>query len=319
MAKYLVTGGAGFIGSHLAETLAKQGHNVTVVDNLFDGKRENLSSVMDSIEFIEGDIRDKQVMGRACKGADFILHQAARRSVPASLKDPFEYNDVNINGTLNILEAARRNDVRRVLLASSSSVYGDVKEFPEKESFRPDPRSPYALTKLAGEHYLSIYWKLYGLETVSLRYFNVFGPRQDPNSQYAVVMPLFIKAVSEGNQPKIFGDGEQSRDFTYIANVVEGNLKACAAPKEKAAGEVFNIADGNSISVNEIAGKIIEMLGKEIKPVHAEERPGDVMKTQADNTKAKKLLGYKGDVSFDDGLRRTVEWFSKEFSRNKQP
>jgi len=313
MAKYLVTGGAGFIGSHITDELVRQGHDVVVVDNLFDGKKENLRESMDKIDFVQGDIRDNKLMAKLCRNADFILHQAARRSVPASLREPFEYNDVNINGTLNILEAARKNDVKRIVFASSSSVYGDVDRFPEKEVFNPDPLSPYALTKLAGEKYLRIYWKLYGLETVSLRYFNVFGPRQDPNSHYAVVIPLFIKAISENRQPTIFGDGRQSRDFTYVANVVEANLLVCKARKDGVAGEVFNIADGNSISVNEIAQKINAILGKNIKPKYVEKRAGDVFKTQADSTKARKLLGYKGKVGFDEGLKLTLEWFRDIF------
>ncbi|MBD3313708.1 NAD-dependent epimerase/dehydratase family protein [Candidatus Woesearchaeota archaeon] len=315
MARCLVTGGAGFIGSHIVDALLAREDEVVVIDNFFDSKRENLDHVKDRIELVEGDIRDKELMDRLCRGTDFIFHEAARRSVPASLKDPFEYNDVNINGTLNILEAARKNDVKRVISASSSSVNGDAEVFPQKEDVNPDPRSPYALTKLAAEKYLRIYWKLYGLETVSLRYFNVFGPRQDPNSQYAVVIPLFIKAISDGKPPVIFGDGSQSRDYTYVANVVEGNILASQAPKEKAAGEVFNIADGNSISVNELAERINKMLGKDIKPEHTEERPGDVQKTQADNSKAKELLGYEGKVSFEQGLKNTVEWFRKELSK----
>jgi UDP-glucose 4-epimerase len=313
MARFLVTGGAGFVGSHIAEELVRQNNEVVIVDNFFDSKKDSMESFIDKIEFHEGDIRDKKLIDKITKDVDFILHQAARRSVPTSLKEPFEYNDVNINGTLNILEAARKNNVKRVVFASSSSVYGDVKEFPQRETMLPDPRSPYALTKLTGEHYLKIYYKLYGLETVSLRYFNVFGLRQDPNSQYAVVIPLFIKAISNNQQPVIFGDGSQSRDFTYVGNVVEGNLKACTAKKEDAAGQVFNLADGNSISVNQIAEKINKLLGKNVKSKHVAERAGDVLKTQADNSKAKRLLGYKGEVSFDEGLKRTVEWFKTGF------
>ncbi|MFO8015559.1 MAG: SDR family oxidoreductase [Candidatus Woesearchaeota archaeon] len=313
MEKVIITGGAGFIGSHLAEELVSKGHEVTVVDNLFDGKRENLDGVKDKIHFIEGDIRDKKLMNELCSNADHILHQAARRSVPASLKDPFEYNDVNINGTLNILEAARRNDIKSVVFASSSSVYGEVKEenLPQKETMTPGPMSPYALTKVAGEHYLSMYNKLYGLKTISLRYFNVFGPRQDPNSQYAVVIPLFVKALMEGKQPVIYGDGEQSRDFTYIKNVVNGNILAMNA-KEKAGGEVFNMANGHAVSVNDLLDRIKRILGgkaMEIEAKHEGPRAGDVRHTLADNSKAKDILGYEEEVGFDDGLRTTVEWF----------
>ncbi|MBU0535796.1 MAG: SDR family oxidoreductase [Nanoarchaeota archaeon] len=315
MARCLVTGGAGFIGSHIAEELVSRGDEVIIIDNFFDSKPETLDHLKGKIELAKGDIRDKELINKLCKGTDIIFHQAARRSVPASLKDPFEYNDVNINGTLNILEAARNNDVKRVIFASSSSVNGDAKVFPQKEDVNPDPRSPYALTKLAGEKYLRIYWKLYGLETVSLRYFNVFGPRQDPNSQYAVVIPLFIKAIMNDQQPVIFGDGSQSRDYTYIANVVEGNLLAAAANKDAVGGEIFNIADGNSIKVIELVNKINKILGKDVNPAFAQERAGDVQKTQSDNTKAKNILDYIGKVSFDDGLKKTVEWFSKEFRR----
>lgn len=316
MEKVLVAGGAGFIGSHIVDELIARGYSVSVLDNMFEGRMENLSASIKKIEFVKADIRDKEAVDKICKNTDHILHQAARRSVPASLKEPMEYNDVNINGTLNLLEAARKHDIKSFVFASSSSVYGEVKEsdLPQKETMVPSPLSPYALTKLAGEQYLNIYYKLYGLKTVSLRYFNVFGPRQDPNSQYAVVIPLFIKALAEKKQPVIYGDGKQSRDFTYVKNVVNGNILAMKAKKDDIGGQVFNIANGNSISINELLEKIKKLLGGDalkINARHVEPRAGDVKYTQADSSKAKKLLNYREEINFDEGLKITVDWFRK--------
>ena len=312
---YLVIGGAGFIGSHIVDALVQKGEKVIVFDNLLTGKSSFIQHHLDNntITFIQGDIKNKDTLIKACEGVDFILLQAARRSVPFSLKEPHEYNAVNIDGTLNVLEAAREAGVKRVVLASSSSVYGDVTEFPQKEEHPTEPLSPYALTKLAGEHYLKIFTKLYGLETVSLRYFNVFGPRQDPHSQYSAVIPLFIDAIHNNKQPTIFGDGLQSRDFTYIANVVEANLLACTA--QGASGKVFNIADGFGITVLQLVEKINTLLGKDITPLFVPPRKGDVKKTLADSTRAKTVLGYSSPVSFDDGLKKTVDWFLQEFKR----
>ncbi|MFH1850130.1 MAG: SDR family oxidoreductase [archaeon] len=305
--KYLVTGGAGFIGSHIVERLVSEGQDVTVLDNLSEGKLENIESVKDKITFIEGDIQDPETVAGATRDVDIILHQAGLRSVPQSLKRPKDYNDVNISGTLNILEASRVNDVRRIVFASSSSVYGDVREFPEKETILPQPLSPYALSKLAGEHYLRMYFDLYGLKTVSLRYFNVFGPRQDPASQYACVIPKFIQAISAGRSPTIYGDGKQSRDFTFVSNIVDGNLLAAQAAD--APGQVFNLADGEPVSVNDVAKKINALLGRDVKPAHAEPRKGDVKHTMADPGRARRVLGYHGKISFDEGLKITVDWF----------
>lgn len=305
--KYLVTGGAGFIGSHIVDELLKQDNEVTIVDNLFSGKLKNIDAK--KVKFVNADIRDFEILKKECKGADFILHQAARRSVPASFEEPEEYHDVNINGTRNVLEAARLNDVKRVVFASSSSVYGNVDQFPQKESFDPDPISPYALTKLAGEKYLNLYYKIYGLKTFSLRYFNVFGPRQDPNSKYAVVIPIFIHHVLNNTQPTIDGDGLQSKDFSFVKNVVEANLLACSA--KKGFGEAFNIANGEGMSVNDLLKNINKICSKSIKPLYGPPRIGDVRKSWADVAKAKEYLGYEPKVDLVQGLKRTIEWFKE--------
>lgn len=304
--KYLVTGGAGFIGSHIVEELVKKGEEVVVIDNLFTGKLDNIRPFLSKVKFVKADIRDFDTIKNEFKGIDFVLHQAALRSVPASLKDPIAYNEVNINGLFNVLEASRINDVKKVVFASSSSVYGDAEKLPLKESFLPKPISPYAITKLAGEHYMNFFYKAYGLKTLSLRYFNVFGPRQDPNSEYSAVIPLFIKAVASGKSPIIFGDGSQSRDFTFVKNNVYANLLACE--KENATG-VFNIAAGKTVTVNELLEKINQLLGKSIKGNYTAERKGDVKHTLASTTKAKKNLGFKVTASFDKGLKETVNWF----------
>ena len=304
---YLVTGGAGFIGSHLVEELVRQGQEVRVIDNLATGKKENIEPFLPKVEFIEGDIRDLEIVRDAMHGVDYVLHQAAVPSVPRSVKDPLTSNSVNVEGTLNILIAARDADVKRVVYASSSSVYGDTPVLPKHEDMKQEPLSPYAVSKLGGELYCKAFHHVYGLETVALRYFNVFGPRQDPKSQYAAVVPKFITALLHGEPPTIFGDGEQSRDFTYIENVVEANLLAAKAPD--VAGEVFNIACGERITVNELASALAGLIGIKIEPEHTLGRSGDVRHSLADISKAKKLLGYKGEVAVREGLRQTVEWY----------
>jgi len=304
---YLVTGGAGFIGSHLVEELVKQGQRVRVIDNLSTGKKENIKPFLGEIEFIEGDIRDLELVRKAMDGVEYVLHQAAVPSVPRSVKDPLTSNSVNVEGTLNILVAARDADVKRVVYASSSSVYGDTPVLPKHEDMKQAPRSPYAVSKLGGELYCQAFYHVYGLEAVALRYFNVFGPRQDPKSQYAAVVPKFITALLHGEPPTIFGDGEQSRDFTYIENVVSANLLAAKAPG--AAGEVFNIACGERITINQLAGILRQLIRANIEPEHTPPRPGDVRDSLADISKARELLGYEGKVDVHEGLERTVEWY----------
>ncbi len=307
MATYLVTGGAGFIGSHIAVRLVKDGHRVKVLDNLVAGRKENLSEVWDDVEFIEGDIRDLDLLMKVMKGVDYVLHQAALRSVPKSVENPLEYDEVNVHGTLNVFVSARDNGVKRVVYASSSSVYGDQPVLPEREDMLPLLVSPYAASKLANEYYARCFYHNYGLETVGLRYFNVFGPRQSLDNQYAVVIPKFITCILNDEPPPIHGDGTQTRDFTYIDNVVDGNLLACE--KEGIAGEVFNLACGQSCSVLDLVRYINEIVGKDIKPVFTSPRPGDVKHTLADTTKLETRMGFRCRVDLMDGLRRTVEWF----------
>jgi len=309
LARYLVTGGAGFIGAHLVDRLLHDGHGVRVIDNLSTGKKENIEPFLDKIEFIKGDIRNLELVHRAMEGVDYVLHEAAVPSVPRSVKDPLTTNSANVEGTLNILIAAHDIGVKRVVYASSSSVYGDTPTLPKDEGVRPEPRSPYAVSKLAGELYCQVFHQVYGLETVALRYFNVFGPRQDRESQYAAVVPKFITALLRGEPPTIFGDGEQSRDFTYVENVVEANLLAAKAPD--VAGEVFNIACGERITVNELARLLSQTVGApaELTPQSAEERPGDVRHSLADVSSARTRLGYEPKVNTKEGFERTVEWF----------
>lgn len=311
MTKVVITGGAGFIGCHLTEELVKQGFQATVVDNLLTGKNENLQNIWDKIEFVQGDIRDIELLKKSFKNADAVFHQAALRSVPTSLKEPLSYNDVNINGTYGVLEAARICGVKRVMFASSSSVYGDLLELPQKEENTGTRLSPYAITKLTGEDYCKFFWKTYGTETVCLRYFNVFGPKQDPKSQYAAVVPLFTIALIENKQPKIFGDGTQTRDLTFVKNVVQANILAMTA--KKAVGEAINVANGEGITINELFEKIRSFLNKNIKPLYAPERIGDIKHTKADTTKLKELLGLQDATSFDDGLKETIEWYDKNY------
>lgn len=313
--RYLVTGGAGFIGSHITERLLKEGHFVRVLDNFSSGKRENLSFSQYSIhntqyELIEGDIRDKSVCEKACDGIDYVLHQAALRSVPKSMKDPQSYNEVNINGTLFILQAAVKHKVKRVVFASSSSIYGDIDVFPEKEDFLPKLISPYALSKLAGEYYCRIFSENFGLETVCLRYFNVFGPKQALDDEYAVVIPKFIHCILHNEQPPIFGTGKQSRDFTYIDNVVSANILAASTPGIK--HEIFNVANGRDNTVLQLVDYLNKIIAKTIAPKLLPVRPGDVFRTNADITKIKGLLKYEPKVDFEEGLKRTVEWFKNK-------
>ncbi len=307
MARYLVTGGAGFIGSNVVHKLIELNHDVWVLDNFLTGKRENIADVLDQITLIEGDLRDLPTVTRVCKNIDYVLHIGALPSVPRSVADPILTHDINITGTLNVLEAARQQNVKRVVFSSSSSVYGNTPTLPKHEDMPVNPLSPYATHKVSGEFYCRIYNDIYNLETVCLRYFNVFGPRQNPNSQYAAVIPKFISAFQTGRQLTIYGDGEQSRDFTYIENVVSANIVAATAPN--AAGEIINIACGHRITINELAYKIGEILGKDVKPQYESSRSGDVKHSLADISKAEKLLNYSSLVDIDSGLQKTIEWF----------
>ena len=311
MSSYLVTGGAGLIGSHLVEELIRRGERVRVVDNLSTGKRQNLAH-LPSAEVIEGDLAEFEVARRACAGMEFVLHQAAIPSVPRSVSDPITSNRANIDATLNVLVAARDAGVRRVVYAGSSSAYGDAAALPKREDMPTQPLSPYALQKLVGEQYLRLFTDLYGLETVTIRYFNVFGPRQDPTSPYSGVISLFANALLEGRAPRICGDGEQTRDFTYVANVVDGVLRACTAP---ASGLVINVATGGRISINELCRTLAELIGVDVEPEYIDPRAGDVRDSQADITRAREVLGYEPIVSFKDGLRRTVDWYRAQHVR----
>ena len=320
--KFLVTGGAGFIGSHIVERLLKEGHFVRVLDNFSSGKRENLVFIrgqspseargpvplLQNFELIEGDIRDKSTCDKSCQGIDYVLHQAALRSVPKSVLDPESYNEVNICGTLNMLQAASKNKVKRFVLASSSSIYGDTTKFPQQETDLPLLISPYALSKLTGEYYCRIFSKIHGLETACLRYFNVFGPRQNPESVYSLVVPIFMDCLLKGRSPEIHWDGKQSRDFNYVDNVVLGNILAAETPG--VSGEVFNIATQEEYSVLDIFQNLKDILNvKNIRPVFKPKRAGDVRRTFADISKAVRLLKFKPQTRFRPGLEKTVKWF----------
>jgi nucleoside-diphosphate-sugar epimerase len=306
VAHYLVTGGAGFIGSHLCDELVRRGETVRVVDSLITGKRQNLAH-LPQVEFIEGDLASLDVAKRAVNGIDFVLHQAAIPSVPRSVDDPITSNRANVDASLNLLVAARDAGVRRVVYAGSSSAYGNSATLPKVETMATAPLSPYALQKLVAEQYGQMFTSLYGLETVTTRYFNVFGPRQDPSSPYSGVISLFISALCEGKRPTIYGDGEQTRDFTYVANVVDGVLRASQAPG--ASGEVINVATSGRISLNQLFRTIRDLVGGTVEPVYQEPRAGDVRDSQADISKARRLLGYEPTVSFEQGLKATVEWY----------
>jgi len=302
----LVTGGAGFIGSHLSQALVERGHPVRVLDNFSSGKEENLTEFRDGIELVRGDLRDIATVRRAAEGMDWVFHLAAAASVPRSVKDPEGTHAVNATGTLNLFLACRDAGVRRVIYAGSSSAYGESEVLPKHEGLPTDVRSPYAASKVAGEDYGKVFHSVYGLETVTLRYFNVFGPRQDPDSPYAAVIPLFVTALLDGERPRIFGDGEQTRDFTYVANAVEANLRAAEA--DGISGTVINVACGERYSLNDLLGRLGRITGKTPDPIRLAPRPGDIRHSMADITRARRTLGYEPVVSFEDGLRRTVEW-----------
>ena len=306
MAHFLVTGGAGFIGSHLAEELVRRGHRVRVADALTTGKRSNLDH-LPAIDFLECDLADLRLARQAVAGVDVVLHQAAIPSVPRSVADPLTSHRSNVDATLNLLVASRDAGVRRLVFAASSSAYGNTLTLPKHEEMATNPLSPYALQKVVGEQYLRMFTQLYGLETVSIRYFNVFGPRQDPSSAYSGVISVFATALLDGRAPTIYGDGEQTRDFTYVADVVDGVLRACDAPG--ASGEVINVATGGRISLNQLFETMRRLVGGHVSPIYAEARPGDVRDSQADITKARKLLGFEPTVSLEEGLRRTVDWY----------
>ena len=317
MANFLITGGAGFIGSNLVQALLNRGDKVRVLDNFSTGKRENLTfpgisrNLVANLEVMEGDIADLSTCHKATDGTDYVLHQAAIPSVPRSIALPLESNRANIDGTLNLLVAARDAGAKRLVFASSSAVYGNSPGFPREETIPPAPLSPYAVQKLTDEHYLRIFYELYGLETVSLRYFNVFGPHQDPDSEYAAVIPRFIKAFLRGTRPTVYGDGEQSRDFTYVDNIVYGNLLAVDAPD--APGKVMNLACGGQLTLNQLLALLRQVTGSDVEAVHTDPRPGDVRHSWADITLSEQVLNYKTEVPLEEGLRKAVDYFSAVF------
>jgi UDP-glucose 4-epimerase len=305
--RYLVTGGAGFIGSNTVDELVRRGHSVVVLDDLSSGKEENLSEVRNKITFMKGSITDIEVVRKAMHEADYVLHLAARTSVPRSVKDPIETNKINIDGTLNVLVAARDAKVKRVIFAASSAAYGETPTLPKIETMTPEPVSPYGVTKFVGEVYAKTFGRCYGLENVSLRYFNIFGPRQDPSSPYSGVLAKFCTAFLEDTQPVVFGDGEQTRDFTYVDNAVQANLLACETPNISA--KVFNVGTGGRVSLNEVLKSLAKITGKQLEAKYDPPRDGDIRDSQADITQAKELLGYDPQVVFEEGLSRTFEWY----------
>src|SRR5690242_10782901 len=305
--RYLVTGGAGVIGSNTVDELVRRGHSVVVLDDLSSGKEENLAEVRSKITFMKGSITDLEVVQKAMHQAEYVLHLAARTSVPRSVKDPIETNRINVDGTLNVLLAARDAKVKRVVFAASSSAYGETPTLPKVETMQPAPISPYGVTKYVGELYAQTFGRIYGLENVSLRYFNVFGPRQDPNSPYSGVLSKFCTAFLEGSQPVIFGDGEQSRDFTYVENVVQANLLACEAPN--ASGKVCNIGTGNRFTLNQTVSLLQKIAGEQQEAKYEPAREGDILHSQADVTQSREVLGYNPTVEFEEGLRRTFSWY----------
>lgn len=309
MAQYLVTGAAGFIGSSLVRALVERGDTVRGIDNLSTGHLENISDLRDRFEFRVGDVLDRSILNEMCSGVDFVLHQAAVASVPRSVEDPISCHDANVTGTLNVLLAARDAGVKRVVYASSSSLYGESPSLPKREDMLPEPISPYAVSKIAGEMYMKSFCRVYGLETVSLRYFNVFGPRQDASSQYSGVLAKFITLMLTGERPQIFGDGGQSRDFNYIDNTIQANLLACVAPAALVAGMAFNIATGSRITLNETYRILQKLTGYDEDPIYGEERRGDIRHSLADIELAQKCLGYEPKVGVEEGLRNTVEWY----------
>ncbi len=309
MARVVVTGGAGFIGSNLAHALLERGDSVVVLDNFLTGRRQNLADIAGQIELVEGDIRDRATLDRAFAGADFVLHQAALPSVVRSVEDPEASHDVNINGMLQVLQAARRHDIKRLVFAASSSAYGETPTLPKVETMAPDPISPYGVGKLLGEQYCKVWTRVYGLECVALRYFNVFGPRQSPQSDYAAVIPKFITLMQKGEAPVIFGDGKQTRDFCFIANVVEANLKALTAPN--APGKVYNVACGAHYSLLDVVTAINVELGTQLVATHGPNRRGDIHDSYADITAAKRDLGYTAAIGFQEGLGRAIAWYAQ--------
>src|SRR3954467_6737329 len=308
MSLCLVTGGAGFIGSSLARALIARGDRVRVIDNFSSGKRENLADIAGQIELIEGDILDDRALARAVEGVELVFHEAAIPSVPKSMAEPIENHAANATGTLRVLEQSRRAKVRRLVYAASSAAYGDAPGLPKVETMPPAPISPYGGSKLAGEQYAQIYARAYGVETVCLRYFNVFGPRQDPKSEYAAVIPKFITTALAGQQPRIFGDGSQSRDFCHIDNIIEANFKAASVDAREVSGRMFNIACGTPADLNQVVALIGDILGRKIEPKHEPERAGDIKHSYADISLARKHLGYTAGVTFAEGLRRTIDW-----------
>lgn len=309
MANFLITGIAGFIGSSLAHALIQRGDTVRGIDNLSTGKLENLTDIREKVDFREADLLDLDALNDACRDIDYVLHQAAIPSVPRSVKDPIASNCANVDGTVNLLVAARDAKVKRVTYASSSSLYGDTPTLPKHEGMIPNPISPYAVSKLTGEYYMTSFYRVYGLETVSIRYFNVFGPRQDPTSMYSGVLAIFINKMLAGEQPTIYGDGEQSRDFTYIDNVVSGNLLACEAPAEQVAGKYFNVATGSRVTLNYTYSVLQTLIGYAEPPLYGADREGDIKHSLADISLAEEKLGYKTLVKFEEGLARTVNWY----------
>ncbi len=309
MKNFLVTGGAGFIGSNICKRLISDKCSVRVIDNLLTGKKSNLAQIIDKIEFIEADMGDPKVASEAMKDIDVVLHQGALPSVPKSVDDPVTTHRHCVTATFNLLVAARDAGIKRFVYAASSSAYGDAPTSPKVETMPTDPLSPYAVAKLVGEYYCSVFYKVYGLQTISLRYFNVFGPQQDPASQYAAAIPAFVTAILKDQPPTVYGDGEQSRDFTYIDNVVEANLLAAKAPKTE--GQVINIACGQAVTVNEIIGMINDSLGKNIKPTYEPTRPGDVKHSLADITRAKQVIGFEPVIPFNEGLKLAIDWYTK--------
>lgn len=310
MAKYLVTGGAGFIGSNIVDALVEAGEEVRVLDNFSTGKRDNIEHLRGKIDMIEGDLRYPDDVARSVDGVDFVLHQGAIPSVPRSVADPVLSNETNITGTLNVLIAARDAKIKRVVFASSSSVYGDTPTLPKKEDMVPNPLSPYATNKITGEYYMKNFQQLFGLQTVCLRYFNVFGPRQDPKSKYAAVIPIFIESLKNRKSPMIFGDGLQSRDFSYVKNAVSANIKACHAP-DSATAKVYNIACGERYTLLELLACLNEIMGTNIEPVHDQSRKGDVKHSLADISAARENLGYEPETDFVGQLKLTVDWFTR--------
>ena len=305
--RYLVTGGAGFIGSNTVDELVRRGHSVVVLDDFSSGKEENLTEVRNKITFIKGSITDIEVVRKAMHEAEYVLHLAAKTSVPRSVKDPIETNKINIDGTLNVLVAAKELKVKRVVFAASSSAYGETPTLPKVETMQPEPISPYGVTKYVGELYGQAFGRCYGLENVALRYFNIFGPRQDPSSPYSGVLAKFCSAFLEDTQPVVFGDGEQTRDFTYVENAVQANLLACEAPS--VSGKVFNVGVGGRVSLNEVVRVLGKISGKTLETKYEPPRDGDIRDSQADITQARELLGYEPQVSFEEGLSRTYEWY----------